>query len=222
MHLSRLILNPRSRQVQRELADVYEMHRTICRAFPEDAFHDNTPSGVLFRLEVSSQSGAIVLLVQSALMPDWSFLRVPGKDYLLSPHRLSSVVDNPAVKVVNLQIRTGQRLAFRLRSNPTRRLKENKRRVGLLQEEQQLAWLTRKLDAAGADLLSARISGKSELRGGLFSRPASGQYMSFLAVQFDGVLLVRDADRLKSAVEAGIGSAKSFGFGLLSLAPLRG
>ena len=41
----------------------------------------------------------------------------------------------------------------------------------------------------------------------------------FLAVQFDGVLQVTDPDKLVAAVETGIGSAKGFGFGLLSLAP---
>ena len=34
MYLSRLILNPRSRRVQRELAEPYEMHRSLMKAFP--------------------------------------------------------------------------------------------------------------------------------------------------------------------------------------------
>jgi len=36
IHLSLLILNPRSRQIQAELRDPYQMHRTISRAFGED------------------------------------------------------------------------------------------------------------------------------------------------------------------------------------------
>ena len=35
LYLSRLILNPRSRQVMSEMAHPYEMHRTLMRAFPE-------------------------------------------------------------------------------------------------------------------------------------------------------------------------------------------
>jgi CRISPR system Cascade subunit CasE len=38
------------------------------------------------------------------------------------------------------------------------------------------------------------------------------------AVRFDGLLVVTDPERLRHALRAGIGSAKGFGFGLLSLA----
>jgi CRISPR system Cascade subunit CasE len=40
----------------------------------------------------------------------------------------------------------------------------------------------------------------------------------FLAVRFEGVLEVTDPDQLLQTVSEGIGSAKGFGFGLLSLA----
>ena len=36
MYLSRLILNPRNRRVQREIAGPYQMHRSIMRAFPDN------------------------------------------------------------------------------------------------------------------------------------------------------------------------------------------
>ncbi|GFO83041.1 MAG: hypothetical protein A49_26680 [Methyloceanibacter sp.] len=41
------------------------------------------------------------------------------------------------------------------------------------------------------------------------------------AVRFDGVLLVTDPSKLCEAVRLGIGAQKAFGFGLLSLAPVR-
>jgi CRISPR system Cascade subunit CasE len=42
--------------------------------------------------------------------------------------------------------------------------------------------------------------------------------MTHLAVQFDGVLEVTDPAKFLETVRQGIGSAKGFGFGLLSLA----
>ena len=36
MFLSKLILNPRNRRVQREIADPYQMHRSLMRAFPDN------------------------------------------------------------------------------------------------------------------------------------------------------------------------------------------
>jgi CRISPR system Cascade subunit CasE len=47
--------------------------------------------------------------------------------------------------------------------------------------------------------------------------PGSPQRLG--AVRFDGVLVVTDRDRFIAAITDGIGSAKAFGFGLLSLAP---
>ena len=41
------------------------------------------------------------------------------------------------------------------------------------------------------------------------------------AVCFEGVLKVTDEDLFTETVENGIGSAKGFGFGLLSLAPIK-
>ena len=35
LYLSRLALNPRSRQAQAEIRDPYQMHRTLSKAFPE-------------------------------------------------------------------------------------------------------------------------------------------------------------------------------------------
>jgi CRISPR system Cascade subunit CasE len=38
-------------------------------------------------------------------------------------------------------------------------------------------------------------------------------------VQFDGLLAIADPEAARGAVLAGIGKGKSYGFGLLSLAP---
>jgi CRISPR system Cascade subunit CasE len=230
MYLSRLILNPRSRQVRSELADPYEMHRTIWRAFPQGVFkvnrQDDAAAGVLFRVEVHPRTGVPTLLVQSRLKPNWSFLLGPGVNYLLPEDELPLDVENPAVKAVEVDFRTGQVLAFRLRANPTvkkdREDKKQGRRVGLFREEDQLKWLERKIGLAGGALLSARTSNEENTKGMLFVEKEDGKRMRFLSVQFDGVLQVKDPAALKQALQAGIGSGKGLGFGLLSLAPARG
>jgi CRISPR system Cascade subunit CasE len=220
MYLSRLILNPRSRQARNELTDPYEMHRTVCRAFPNAVYADNQPSGILFRVDLHPRTRVPTLLVQSLLPPDWSFLRTEGKDYLLDANDLPLEVENPAVKELTLNLREGQVLAFRLRANPTvkkdREGKKQGRRLGLIYEEDQRKWLERKLEAAGAALLSVNIANDRLMRGRVFH--PKEQRMSFLAVQFDGLLQVKNGEKLTSAICAGFGSAKSFGFGLLSLA----
>jgi len=227
MYLSRLILNPRSRQVQRELADPYEMHRTVCRAFPHAVHEDNQPSGILFRVDVHPQSGVPTLLVQSLTAPDWSFLLNDRKDYLLDEDDLPLGVENPACKELNLQLRPGQMLSFRLRANPTKRLGKSAgeakgKRAGLLKEDLQIEWLKRKIEAAGATLISARVSNQARLRGKLFAEKDDERRMRFVSAQFDGILQVREPELLLKALRSGIGSGKGLGFGLLSLAPAPG
>jgi CRISPR system Cascade subunit CasE len=222
MYLSRLILNPRSRQVRSELADVYEMHRTVMKAF---AGRLETDERALFRVDIHPRTGIPTLLVQSVHQPDWGFLTVLGKDYLLSADDLPLDVENPAVKPVEVVLNPGQTLAFRLRANPTvkkdREGQKQGRRVGLVREDDQLKWLQRKIEAAGANLISANIANDAHVGGKLF-REKEKHTLSFIAVQFDGILQVNDPDLLVKTIGAGIGSGKGLGFGLLSLAPARG
>lgn len=223
MYLSRLLLNPRSRQVQRELADPYEMHRTVMKAFSDQLAEAER---VLFRVDMHPRTGISTLLVQSHEKPDWSFLSAPQKNYLLPADELPLGVENPAVKPVNIALKAGQVLAFRLRANPTvkkdREGKKQGQRVGLVREEDQLAWLGSKIEAAGGALVSAHVDGEANLRGKLFIEKDDERRMRFVSVQFDGILQVKDPDLLVKTVGAGIGSGKGLGFGLLSLAPARG
>ena len=221
MYLSRLILNPRSRQVRNELADPYEMHRTVCKAFPNGLFkierNEGNVTNILFRLDFHPHTRIPTLLVQSRQKPEWSFLQT-HKDYLLGETELPLDVENPAIKEMNLQLRDGQVLAFRLRANPTKRVKENAKRVGLVREEEQHAWIKRKLEIAGAALVSVSIINEQFTRGKLFIERAREKRLNFLSVQFDGLLQVKEKDKLVNTIFTGFGSAKGLGFGLLSLA----
>ncbi len=226
MYLSRLILNPRSRQVRNELADSYEMHRTVCNAFPNGLFkverNEGNATNILFRVDLHPRTRIPTLLVQSRQKPDWSHLLAEKKDYLLGQNELPLDVENPAVKEMNLQLHEGQLLAFRLRANPTvkkdREGKKQGRRMGLLLEEDQHEWLVRKLESAGAALVSVNIINEQFTRGKLFIEKEKASRLNFLSVQFDGVLQVKDKDKLTSNIFTGFGSAKGLGFGLLSLA----
>lgn len=206
MYLSRLILNPRVRAVQRDLARLNDLHKTILSAFPDNLAQRD--ERVLFRLE-QPPGGALQLLVQSQGAPDWS--QLPAGYLLDRP-------DNPATKEVNLRVASGQRLAFRLRANPTKRLSAgtgNKgKRVGLYKVEEQMEWLQRKAAQGGFALLSATPTQQQRT-------DDNRHQLKFFSVQFDGVLQVAEPERFLQALERGIGSGKAFGFGLLSVAPIR-
>jgi len=204
MYLSRLILNLRSRAVQRDLASPHEMHRTVMGGFPDDLAA--AAERVLYRLEPMERGNQIWLLVQSQLEPDWSGL---DATYLVQTGR-----DNPAVKAFDLQPAPGQRLTFRLRANPTRRLVQpagKGKRIGIYKVDEQIQWLNRKAETGGFVIES--VLPTQQQRADDRKRD-----LKFLSVQFDGILRVTDSEQFAMALANGIGSGKAFGFGLLSVA----
>lgn len=212
MYLSQLILNPRSRQVQSELARPYELHRTLMRAFPDDVPREK--ASLLYRLETHPRTGALSLLAQSALQPDWSPLQ-NGKNYLLAP---------PDIKSLDLHLPAGRVLRFRLVANPTvkkkREGKKHSNRVPLVREEQQIAWLKQKGELYGFRPLEVRAS-QAQKRKFWKSKPRlddKTRPLTLFTVQFDGLLQITEAEKFAQALQSGIGPAKAFGCGLLSLA----
>jgi CRISPR system Cascade subunit CasE len=219
VYLSRLVLDLRSRDVRRDLSDIQHLHRTVMSGFPDtpdtSARHQHA---VLFRVD-DERSPSPVLLVQSATEPDWGALPA---GYLKEP-------DNPATKPFATldRVEKGQLLRFRLVANPTRKIdtrtkedgvRRHGRRVDLRGESDQLAWLQRRADAAGFELLSPEqtliIRSRGRITGRRDARP-----LVVVAVQYDGLLRITDPLRLREAVKTGIGPAKAYGMGLLSLAP---
>lgn len=211
MYLSRLTLNPRNRQVQQELGNSYQLHRTIMRGFPETL---PASERVLYRLEIDPRSGALAVLVQSIHQPDWSPLREAGQgNYLLQPP------DGP--KHFDPVLSVDQVVRFRLRANPTVKKKRdgdrNGNRVPLVREEEQIDWLKRKGELHGFQLLQTQVTGNDSLSGRK-KEGATTHKLQIYVVQFDGLLKVADPDRFADTLAQGIGPAKGFGCGLLSLA----
>ena len=206
IYLSQLQLNPLSPRVQSELRNPYEMHRSLSRAFGdgEEAFQQ---ARCMFRIDLERSPR---VLVQSLREPLWNDLL----------QRASYVMQTPSIKTLEWQAAPGQCLRFRLRANPTKRVPSSRegdalagRRVQLYQEEEQLAWMFRKGEAAGFSVQDCRVSASERQ----MSRK-QGQTLIHQAVLFDGRLQVTDPEKFSLALANGIGSGKGFGFGLLSLA----
>lgn len=206
MYLSKLTLDPSpgARQVLRDLASPYEMHRTILRAFPN---HDEGgPGRVLFRVEPRTGSAEPhVVLVQSVKLPDWSRLAD-------LPHYLLSAESKP----FSVSVPPGRKLRFRLRANPT--VKRGGKRHALVKHEDQVGWLLRKGEPGGfrpVDVAVRRAVRQTSWRADAEKKRRVTQ----VAVLFEGVLQVTDPQTFAETIAAGIGPAKAFGFGLLSVAP---
>lgn len=247
LYLSRLILNPRSRQVMSEITHPYEMHRTLMRAFPEVADGTKTKArdefGVLFRAEHDDGRGIVKVYVQSRIEPNWSILEGLA-DYLRRDGSVPAY-EYKDIMPACLKIRTGQILSFRLRANPTKRIakdddKMKGKRVELVREDEQMAWLIRKGEGTGTGVPGGFDLPKKQIRDvrgeirlvphvkvscegkqrGRKREAAPGHAMTHLAVLFEGLLGVTDKDALVETIVRGIGTGKAFGFGLLSVGPV--
>lgn len=201
MHLTRLWLDPLAPLARRDLADPYDMHRTLVRAFVTD--QDQTPPRFLWRLEASTAWRNPQVIVQSNQAGDWSGLdEMSG--YLKQP------VETKAV-VIDTLLQPDARYRFRLLANPT--VTREGKRYGLTSEEAQLAWLSRQGKRLGFQVEVALVTASDMLT----SRKGQTRIQLQRAL-FEGVLQARDVSALAGAVRAGIGPGKAFGFGLLSLA----
>lgn len=204
MYLTRLTLDSRSAQARRDLGDPYEMHRTLVRAFVESPQSD--PPRFLWRLEAGKDAGANpTVLVQSDIAPDWSVLKT-------MPNYLQRQSESKCVGLDQL-IRAERSYRFRLLANPTV-TREGKRR-GLLKESEQNAWIERQGARHGFGLQTCLVTAQDLFSSRGKEKPA----VCIHRVCFEGLLVVQDEAALKRALVAGIGPAKAFGCGLLSLAP---
>lgn len=184
--------------------DPYQWHRALWSLFPD---RPDAQREFLFRVEHSTPGQHAQLLLSASWQPQ----------------------GNPVATVLAMRefkpsFAPGQRLRFRLVANPVRCIRDERGRVDkkgrakacrvpIVQESAQLEWLARKLDGA-ASIETAVVAGQASLH---FRKKGSGAG-KLIPVQYDGVLSVRDADRLVDCLQNGIGPAKAFGCGLLSLA----
>ncbi|MBL4903960.1 MAG: type I-E CRISPR-associated protein Cas6/Cse3/CasE [Desulfocapsa sp.] len=194
MYLSKCLIT------SRKPMNPYEVHRKIWDLFPD---RQKAKRDFLFRMEQSTPTGHPVLL-QSTFEP----VSVKGGPVVLGQ------------KEINYFFKTGMVLQFFLTANPTRRIRargdktsnQGRCRVPLIDEDEIRDWLKRKFTDVGL-LHEVIIAGKSNLYFRKKGRPGK-----IVTVNYTGLLSVDDPESLANLVENGIGPAKAFGCGLLSLA----
>lgn len=223
MYLNRIHLDPRCREARRDLADPYQLHSTICRAFSKPD-RKCSEGEFLWRLETETDPiGCPRILIQSRKIPDWTNIGVKGWMAKSDP----SLDLKDRLKLDSLKI--GRRFRFRLRANPC--VTRNGKRLGLLRLEEQERWIGRKggqhgfslppisaldLSKSPQERFDVRISHEQMLRG----NQHSGNPVRIFSVLYDGILSVTDPDKFRNALQTGIGHGKVMGLGLLSVVPI--
>ena len=200
MYLSKVMIHGSSSR------NPYEIHRALWRMFPGDA---DAERDYLFRVERSGQQ-QVEVLMQSCREP---IIRDMAGTKLIASRNYPLILN------------VGTRLRFRLVANPIKTITDEggrlntkgevkKCRVPLIHEEEWRAWLEKKLaDCAKLETLIA----ENQLP--LYFRKRKGKRVGKIQpVNFQGTLSVSDSLTFSELVISGIGPAKAFGCGLLSLA----
>ncbi|MCD6327207.1 type I-E CRISPR-associated protein Cas6/Cse3/CasE [bacterium] len=268
MYLSQLLIdvgdNPdRPRPGRTWLRNIYTVHQRLCMAFPSNSRVKEDPSfiepfkprdfdkqvhvsretnaGFLFRID-PQPGGRVVILVQSAMRPNWDYAFLNADHLLAAPPEVRE--HNPAYSV-------DQELRFRIRVNLSKKGKRAKNGTELRKERQEVdsygrqkdqgkrisltwdksqrpddvirEWFARKT-ASAFDLKTCNllqlgwVIGYKPIGIGKGHKIESRK-LRLRSALLEGSLGVSDASAFAQMVSSGVGAAKAFGFGLLSTVP---
>lgn len=202
MFLSQLNLKCMDRGAMRALTDVYRLHQLVMKGFAAYSSTDR----VLYRVEPEEQSGQMTVLVQSMQTPDWGCFADANRG-----------VVSVRVKEFSTAFKVGDNYNFRLRANPV--VTRDGKRHGLIRDESLLEWLDKKEQKVGVRFRSMSVVDEGYVTGTKGSEDKRHR-MSLKIARFEGALEIVDLVLFQDAFSSGIGPAKAFGCGLLSLARL--
>ncbi|WP_335937021.1 type I-E CRISPR-associated protein Cas6/Cse3/CasE [Streptomyces sp. PTD5-9] len=208
--IARIRLNPYSREVQRDLRDAAEMHRTIMRMVPDGLGEcPRRQAGLLYRIDETDT--ASTLLVQA---------------HQLDPARLPAEYGQADIKSLApmfTALRNGIAVRYRIVLTPSKRErlslneKGKRGRIVPLAGADADQWWLRRAGEAGLQLHVLTPTSLQPAR----SRQEDARRIRHNLIRYDGHATVTDPDALRTAILHGIGRGKPYGAGLLSLSPVR-
>ena len=240
VYLSRMFLNRRRRGTVKLVGSRQAMHAAVMGAFSPAAL-ESDPGRILWRLDRGRES--LSLYIASPTRPSFEHLQEQAgweNEATWATRSLDPLLD---------QLREGQKYRFRLAANPVRssRSTGKQKRIHHVTADQQLAWLVNKASKIGMGLcleesentprepvISPEIFDTPELKKLLAELSPSAavterrlevfgrqkRRVTVSVVQFDGILNVTNAPELRRAMVDGVGRAKAYGCGLLTLSAI--
>ncbi|MDG4768624.1 type I-E CRISPR-associated protein Cas6/Cse3/CasE [Solwaraspora sp. WMMD406] len=202
--LTRISPDLRHPAARRDLRDVTAVHRRVMSLVPDNlGDQPRHQAGVLFRLDHTTTGPA--LLIQTTMAPDPG--RLPDGYGTVQTRDISPLLD---------ALTTGMAVHYRIAANASKRAwkGDNAGKVVALSGSHAEQWWHRKADAHGLTLRLINAQPQPAAVG----RTIPVRHAITL---FEGHAFISDPDQARAAVMSGIGRGRSFGCGLLSLAPAR-
>jgi CRISPR system Cascade subunit CasE len=217
MFMTRMPLNIRRRGAVHLLGSPQRMHAAVMAAFPDATAGKG--GRILWRVDRSHQG--VALFVVSPLEPDLTHMAEEA-----GWPTTTTWETKPYDRFVS-GIAVGDRMAFRLRANPvhsvrTRSDQADTKITAHVTATQQGQWLLDRgpangftiVDGAdGADQVLVRDRQTERFRRG-------GQMVTLSSAVFEGQLVVQDAEAFRTVLTTGLGRAKAYGCGLMTVVPM--
>ncbi|GGY13224.1 type I-E CRISPR-associated protein Cas6/Cse3/CasE [Streptomyces xanthochromogenes] len=221
-HLTRIKIDPWSPDAGRDLTNAQLLHSRVLSLVPDQLGNDTRQAaGILFRLERGHH--AHTLLIQSNAPLDLDTL----------PVGYATATDERTLTPLLTWCQTEGHLRYRIDASPTRSLATPERRddgrrkrgrLVPLHGDDAVDWWIRKASTAGLTLNSTTLHATSQPDiVGWKSEPETPHQRSRFGkelTRFEGTATIHDPDALRTAITLGIGRSKTYGAGLLSIAPL--
>lgn len=218
MYLSKMALNPARRGGRFLLGNPQAMHAAVMASFPPA---DTEGQRVLWRIDRMEHD--VNVYVVSPTEPDFSHL-IEQAGWATSTWQTRDYL--PLLD----RVAADQQWAFRLQANPVKQsaVGESKgKRLAHVTPDQQIAWLKQREAQNGFSIVESsdgsafvQVNSKTKTTFGRRDPNLQGtkSAVTLVRAQFDGLLTVTDAGLFRNTLTQGIGRAKAYGCGLMTIA----
>jgi len=212
MYLSRIALNAKRRETMRALTLLQLMHAAVEHSFKGKSQRN------LWRIDWLDN--ICYLLVLSAEKPDFTHIA----EQFGYPH-YQRPWETKDYNLLLARLKEGDSWMFRLRANPTRNSSKDKDKssgrgkvFAHVTQEQQKQWLLMRSDSYGFMLKEDAFDVVHTKWEKFTKSKDSNREVILRTATFEGALTISNLERFRKALLFGIGRAKAYGCGLLTIA----
>ncbi|MFJ4683742.1 type I-E CRISPR-associated protein Cas6/Cse3/CasE [Streptomyces sp. NPDC088789] len=236
MYLTRFRFNTARTESRRLLGSPHRLHGAVNMAFPDAPDRDGIGPRVLWRLD-QAPAGRVDLLISSPARPDLTHLVEQAGWPTQGPDGWRTFAYGEFLDALT----EGDVWAFRLTANPVHHIRRAvdapgtpTKRTAHVTPRHQIGWLLKHQERAGFSVLHrAEMAAQTEpsqepdvfevivhdhtpVR---FGKSTNASDVRFTRATFDGRLRITDPMALRRTLTQGLGKAKAYGCGLMTLAP---
>jgi CRISPR system Cascade subunit CasE len=235
MYLTRFRINTARQGARKLLASPQSMHAAVMSSFPELLPTADQAPRVLWRVDRNAPA-EVLLYILGPTQPDLTHLvEQAGWPAAATADQRGWQTFHYAPFLDRLT--AGSTWGFRLTANAVHYIRrkegEPTKRTAHLVPRFQLEWLLKRQEPSGFRILEKPEDKRltqhgdalqvvvSEQRALDFRKRGEKGRVTIQTVTYDGRLEVTDADRLRAVLTSGLGKAKAYGCGLITLAPVK-